>query len=108
MLDISEVDDRVCIILDLKPPSSGEESKNIWQNLPLLKACDQVKFVIGTEEDYLWSKEKMQLVENTILFSPVADVLSPRLLAEWILQDQLKVRFQVQLHKILWQNAQGK
>ena len=110
MLDIAKVDERVCVILDIKAPSSGEESNNLWQNLPLLKPTDQVKFVVGTREDYDWSKEKIKQVRNTdkILFSPVADVLSSATLAEWILADKLPVRFQVQLHKILWHDAQGK
>ena len=110
MIDIAKVDPRVCVILDIKTPSSNEDSKNLWSNLELLKPTDQVKFVIGDKADYNWSKDKLKLITKTdiILFSPVFEKLAPTELAEWILEDGILVRFQLQLHKILWKNSQGK
>ncbi|PPD49048.1 MAG: 7-carboxy-7-deazaguanine synthase QueE [Methylobacter sp.] len=111
-LDVSKVDPRVVKVMDLKTPSSGELSKNLYQNIDHLKANDQVKFVIGSDEDYQWSKQI--LTEYTladrcqILFSPVMGQQSPTELAEKILADYLPVRFQIQLHKLLWDDAQGK
>lgn len=111
-LDISSVDARVSIILDIKTPCSGEAQKNHWQNLALLKAKDEVKFVLCGADDYAWAKEvlkKYALPEKcTVLFSPVFNQLNPTALAEWILKDQLPVRMQVQLHKILWGETPGK
>lgn len=111
-LDVSKVDPRVIKVMDLKTPSSGELSKNLYQNIDHLTANDQVKFVIGSDEDYQWSKQI--LAEYTladrcqILFSPVMGQQNPTELAEKILADYLPVRFQIQLHKLLWDDAQGK
>jgi len=111
-LDVSEVDPRVSKVMDLKTPSSGELERNLYANIRHLLAHDQVKFVIGDEQDYAWSREQLahyQLAERCeVLFSPVADALAPATLAEWILRDRLPVRFQVQLHKILWGNEAGR
>jgi 7-carboxy-7-deazaguanine synthase len=111
-IDVSGVDARVVKVMDLKTPSSAEISKNLYQNIDFLTPADQVKFVIGTDEDYEWSKEiltKYQLPTRCqVLFSPVMGEQNPAELAEKILQDRLPVRFQIQLHKILWDNAQGK
>ncbi|MDD5114878.1 MAG: 7-carboxy-7-deazaguanine synthase QueE [Methylobacter sp.] len=111
-MDVSKVDPRVIKVMDLKTPSSGELSKNLYQNIDHLTANDQVKFVIGSDEDYQWSKQI--LTEYTladrcqILFSPVMGQQNPTELAEKILADYLPVRFQIQLHKLLWDDAQGK
>ena len=110
-LDISLVDTRVIKVMDLKTPGSGEESKNRWENLQLLTSKDQVKFVICNREDYEWSKsvlEEYRLFERCeLLFSPVFGQQDPRELAEWILEDNLPVRFQLQLHKLLWGEEAG-
>lgn len=110
-LDVSEVDPRVVKVLDLKTPGSGEMKSNLYENLNHLKRRDQVKFVIQSVEDYQWSKqvlERYQLPQRCeVLFSPVASRQDPRQLAEWILRDRLPVRFQVQLHKLLWGNEAG-
>lgn len=111
-LDISAVDPRVVKVMDLKTPSSGEMAKNRYQNIAFLNEQDQVKFVIGNAEDYDWSKAA--LIEYNlsnrcgVLFSPVMGQQDPAALADKILQDRLPVRFQLQLHKILWQDARGK
>lgn len=111
-LDISGVDRRVSVILDIKTPGSGEVSKNLWSNLEYLKPTDEVKFVICSREDYDWAKQV--LAEHGIsqkcpvLFSPVYGQLQPRELAEWTLADKLPVRFQLQLHKILWGEEPGR
>jgi 7-carboxy-7-deazaguanine synthase len=111
-LDVSDVDKRIVIVMDLKTPSSGELSKNRYENINYLQSKDQIKFVIGTDEDYNWSKSilsQYDLINRCqILFSPVTGQMSPTLLAEKILQDKLLVRFQIQLHKYLWDDAQGK
>lgn len=111
-LDISGVNAAVIKVMDLKTPSSGELSKNRYENIDFLTAADQVKFVIGDDEDYQWSKAmlaKYQLTDRCqVLFSPVMAQQNPTDLAEKILQDRLPVRFQIQLHKLLWQDAQGK
>ncbi len=111
-LDISRVDARVSRIVDIKTPASGEMDKNRWENLPLLSAHDEVKFVICDSADYAWARDvlaRYNLADTCpVLFSPVHGSLPPRQLAEWILRDQLPVRFQLQLHKILWQDAKGK
>lgn len=110
-LDISQVDARVIKVMDLKTPGSGEESKNRWENLRSLTPKDQVKFVICSREDYEWSKsvlEENRLSECCeILFSPSFGQQDPRDLAEWILEDHLRVRFQLQLHKLLWGEEAG-
>ena len=111
-IDLSAVDSRTVKVMDLKTPSSGELSKNLYENIQYLDAKDQVKFVIGSHDDYEWSKkivdEYVLPKRCQVLFSPVMGVQSPTELADKILQDRLPVRFQIQLHKILWDNAQGK
>ena len=106
-INISQVDPRVKRIVDLKTPSSAMERKNYYKNVDYLRKADEIKFVIGSREDYLWSKDQMELLNltekvGTILMSPVSGVLPEADLAEWILEDKLPVRFQVQLHKIIW------
>jgi 7-carboxy-7-deazaguanine synthase len=111
-MDVAAVDPRAVKVMDLKTPSSGELSKNLYQNIQYLSHKDQVKFVIGNDEDYNWSKNAITayglLGRCEILFSPVMGQQNPTGLAEKILQDRLPVRFQIQLHKLLWDNAQGK
>lgn len=111
-LDVSAVDARVLKVLDIKTPASGEEQKNLWSNLAHLNAHDEIKFVLCGEADYLWAKQILQqhaLTDKcTVLFSPAQGQLEARDLAEWILHDGLQVRLQVQLHKLLWGNQQGK
>lgn len=105
-LDISGVDARVSRVMDLKAPDSGEESKNRWQNLDLLTSHDELKLVLASADDYEWAKRMLLKHRLTarcpVLLSPVADRLAPADLVEWILRDRLPVRFQLQLHKILW------
>lgn len=111
-LDVSAVDPRVVKVMDFKTPSSGELSRNLYQNIEYLNQKDQVKFVIGNDEDYDWSKTLLTEYglpnRCDILFSPVMGQQHPTELAEKILKDRLPVRFQLQLHKILWDDAQGK
>lgn len=111
-LDISGVDTRVMCVLDIKTPASGESAKNHWENIALLTAKDEIKFVLCDQDDYQWAKkiiETYQLTEKCpVLMSPTHGGLSATQLAEWILRDRLAVRLQVQLHKILWDNAVGK
>ena len=111
-IDISDVDGRVAIIMDLKTPASGEESKNLLSNIGHLMMNDEVKFVIADRADYDWSVQMMKEHEIAhrceVLFSPVQGALSPTQLADWIIEDQLAVRFQLQLHKILWGDQPGK
>jgi 7-carboxy-7-deazaguanine synthase len=105
-LDISAVDPRVACIVDLKAPSSGETEKNRWENLVHLTAKDEIKLVLASAEDYAWARAVIAEHRLTalcpVLLSPVSDRLEPARLAEWILRDKLPVRFQLQLHKILW------
>ncbi len=111
-IDIAGVDPRVSRVLDIKTPGSGEVARNLWANLPLLTAHDQVKFVICSREDYDWSRDV--LVQHRlhevcdVLFSPSATQLPARTLADWIVEDRLPVRFQMQLHKLLWGEEPGK
>lgn len=111
-LDVSKVDKRVVKIMDLKTPSCGEVEKNRYENIECLTPQDQVKFVIANNEDYDWAKKMMTNYDLPqrcqILFSPVMPTQNPAELAEKILADKLPVRFQIQLHKFLWQDAQGK
>lgn len=111
-LDISAVDPRVVRIVDLKAPDSGESARNRWENLDCLRTTDEIKIVLASRGDYDWAKsvlEQRRLAEKcTVLFSPVADRLPPAQLAEWLLQDRLPVRFQLQLHKILWGSERGR
>ena len=105
-LSINEIDKRVKIIMDLKCPSSKMAEKNLYENIDVLKPNDEVKFVIGNRQDYGWSKNvisQYQLTEKcSVLFSNVFEELKPIQLAEWILEDNLKVRFQIQMHKYIW------
>ena len=105
-LPIKNIDPMVKIIMDLKTPSSGMSKKNMYENISCLKKGDEVKFVIGSREDYLWSKDiikKYDLDNKTeILFSVVFGKLLPVELVNWILEDKLNVRFQLQLHKFIW------
>ena len=111
-LDISGVDARVARIVDLKAPGSGESTKNRWSNLALLTMRDELKFVIKDRADYEWARQT--IAEHRLdtlcplLFSPVQGEIEPTTLAEWILDDRLPVRFQLQLHKLLWGNMRGK
>lgn len=105
-LSIKEVDQHVKVIMDFKCPSSKMAEKNLFENINYLKKNDEVKFVIGNREDYDWSKnviDKYQLTEKcSVLFLNVFSELEPVQLAEWILNDNLKVRFQIQMHKYIW------
>ncbi|OAI19095.1 7-carboxy-7-deazaguanine synthase [Methylomonas koyamae] len=111
-LDVAAVDARVVKVVDLKTPSSGEMQRNLYRNLDFLLPQDQVKFVIADAADYEWSKQQLEhyrLAQRCeVLFSPVMGVMPPAELAERILADQLTVRFQIQLHKYLWNDARGK
>lgn len=111
-LDIIDVDPRVMVVMDLKTPSSGECERNLYQNIAHLKKTDQIKFVICNRADYDWAKEMLRAKNLPhlceILFSPVAKDLPPADLADWILQDHLPVRFQLQLHKVLWGDVAGR
>lgn len=108
---VDKVDPRVVKILDVKTPASTEDDKNKFENLAYLQKDDQVKFVICDENDYLWSRqiiEQYQLVDRCeVLFSPSHGQLEASVLADWILRDQLNVRFQIQLHKYLWGDKPG-
>ena len=111
-LDVSSVDPRVSRVVDLKTPGSAEMARNRLDNLPLLTARDQVKFVICSREDYDWAKEMVaehHLAERTtVLFSPSKGEITARELADWIVADRLPVRFQMQLHKLLWNDEPGR
>lgn len=106
-LPIQDIDKRVKIIMDLKCPSSGMMKKNLYDNIKHLKSTDEVKFVIGTLEDYNWTKEIIKQYNLTkicpVLFSTVFNKLEPVTLVEWILEDKLDVRFQLQMHKFIWE-----
>jgi len=110
-LDISAVDARVMRVVDIKTPASGEVEKNRWENLALLTAQDEIKFVLCDEADYQWAKQIIQqydLVSKCpLLLSPAHGELNATQLAEWILRDHLPVRLQLQLHKLLWNNVPG-
>ena len=111
-LDISTIDPRVARIMDLKAPASGECERNLWSNLRHLKAGDEIKIIIADRADYDWACQ--QLTQHRLadlcpaLLSPAQGSQDARQLAEWILQDGLPVRLQLQLHKLLWGNMQGK
>lgn len=112
-LDIADVDPRVSVVMDLKTPDSGECHRNLLSNIAFLKPLDQVKFVICSRNDYQWARLKLdeyQLAERVgdVLFSPSHKQVSPADLADWILQDRLPVRFQIQLHKLLWADEPGR
>ena len=110
--DIGGVDPRVSRIVDLKAPGSGESDRNRWQNLPLLTANDEIKFVLKDREDYEWARdlisERRLASVCPLLLSPVESELAATTLADWILADRLPVRFQLQLHKLLWGNMRGR
>lgn len=111
-MSIVDVDPRVSIVMDLKTPDSGEAHRNLQDNIPLLKDTDQIKFVLCSREDYEWARfkvEELNLAARVadILFSPSYEVLSPRTLADWIIEDRLPVRMQIQLHKYLWGDVPG-
>jgi len=111
-MDISEVDPRVHRIVDIKTPGSGEVARNLYSNLALLTEKDEVKFVICNRGDYEWARDRVEEYHLTdrcpVLFSPVHGDMAPSELAEWLLQDRLNVRFQLQLHKYLWGEQPGK
>jgi 7-carboxy-7-deazaguanine synthase len=105
--DISKIDPRVHRIMDLKTPDSGECARNLWSNLDHLTLRDEVKFVIGSRADYEWSREQVRKYDlpkrvNAVLFSPVFGKIKPVDIVDWILGDKLDVRFQLQLHKFIW------
>ena len=111
-LDVSAVDARVSRVVDIKTPGSGESGRNRYQNLELLGRRDQVKFVICDRADYDWAREQVRSrglgACCQVLFSPSAEQLDPRQLADWILEDRLRVRYQLQLHKVRWGAVPGK
>ena len=105
--DISSVDARVHRIMDLKTPGSGECARNLWSNIAHLTLRDEVKFVIGSREDYEWAREQVRKWDlprrvNAVLFSPVFGRIDPVEIVNWTLEDKLDVRFQLQLHKLIW------
>lgn len=106
-ISIKDVDRRVKIIMDLKCPSSGMEKKNLYDNISYLKESDEVKFVVGNREDYDWAKEQISSSNldetHEVLISPVFGKINPREIVNWILEDNLKVRFQLQMHKFIWE-----
>lgn len=110
-MDIAPVDARVSVILDVKTPASGEDKNMRWENIAHMQAKDEIKFVLCNRADYDWAKAKLdelKLAEKCpVLFSPSYHELNPTELAEWVLQDKLPVRLQLQLHKILWGEKQG-
>ena len=111
-MSLSGVDRRVVTVLDLKTPASGEMERNDYSNIPLLSATDQVKFVICDRQDYEWARfklDELQLADRVadILFSPSHGQVQGRELAEWILADNLPVRMQLQMHKLLWNDQPG-
>ncbi len=111
-IDISEVDPRVSRVLDIKTPGSMEVARNRWENLPLLTARDQVKFVICDRADFDWARTVVAEHRLTdacdVLFSPSHAQLAPRELADWIVAEHVPVRFQMQLHKLLWHDEPGR
>ncbi len=111
-IDIANVDERVMKIVDIKTPASEEEAKNKFENLEYLNKTDQIKFVICNQADYEWAKQKLNEFKLTdyceVLFSPAHETQNSTDLANWILDDRLNVRMQVQLHKYLWGNVPGK
>lgn len=108
---IEHVDPRVMIVMDLKTPDSGECDKNLMSNLPFLKQTDQIKFVICSRNDYEWACNTVKAhqldKQAQVLFSPSWEQLTPTTLADWIVNDRINVRFQLQLHKILWNDTPG-
>jgi len=111
-IDVADVDPRVSRVVDIKTPGSAEVERNRWENLPLLTAHDQIKFVICSRDDYDWARgivAEHRLSERCdVLFSPSKSDVSARDLADWIVQDRLPVKFQMQLHKLLWNDEPGR
>ena len=111
-LDVADVDSRVSRIMDIKAPDSGEVERNLWANLDCLNARDEIKIVIASRGDYEWARDvvRQRKIDRLcpVLFSPAQGLIEPQSLADWILADGLNVRFQLQLHKLLWGNMQGK
>jgi 7-carboxy-7-deazaguanine synthase len=106
-ISVKDVDKRVKIIMDLKCPSSGMEKKNLYDNFSYLKEIDEVKFVVGNREDYDWAKLQISTYnldeKHEVLISPVFGEIEPVKIVNWILEDKLKVRFQLQMHKFIWE-----
>ena len=111
-IDLAGVDPRVSIVMDLKAPGSGEATRNRWENLALLDADDELKIVLADRADYEWARgclrERDLAAICPVVLSPVAERLAPADLAQWILDDRLAVRMQVQLHKVIWGNTPGR
>jgi 7-carboxy-7-deazaguanine synthase len=109
-LPVAAVDPRVVRVVDVKTPASGEEPRNLYAQLATLRPEEQIKFVIGSRADYEWSRARLATLGTgaAVLFSPSHGELEPRQLAEWILADRLPVRFQLQLHKLLWGEERGR
>jgi 7-carboxy-7-deazaguanine synthase len=111
-IDLDGIDPRVVIVMDIKAPGSGEDRRNLWQNIERLGAGDQIKFVLLDRSDYEWAREQIRaraLADRCeLLMSPVHGKLEARELAEWILADRLPVRLQLQLHKLLWGDVAGR
>lgn len=111
-LDVSSVDPRVSRIVDIKTPGSGEVERNLWRNIDVLEAKDEIKFVLCGRDDYEWARavirERDLASRCTVLMSPSHGQLDPTQLADWIVADRLPVRFQMQLHKSLWGNVAGR
>lgn len=111
-IDVSPVDPRVVKIMDLKTPGSEESARNRWENIEHLSARDEIKFVICDRADYEWARavvsERSLTSRCTVWFSPSQSQVAPGELADWVLEDRLPVRFQLQLHKILWGDAKGR
>ncbi|KEI72407.1 7-carboxy-7-deazaguanine synthase QueE [Endozoicomonas elysicola] len=111
-ITLSEVDPRVVKVMDLKPPASGESHRNLYENIQFLDKKDQLKFVIADRGDYDWSVSKLIEYDlanrvSDVLFSPVSGEMSAEILASWILDDRLPVRFQLQLHRMIWGDKPG-
>ena len=111
-LSVEDVDSRVVKVLDLKTPASGEAGRNLYENMAYLQSDDQVKFVICDRQDYEWARLKMEELKladkvGNILFSPSVGQQNATELADWILADHLQVRFQLQMHKMLWNDEPG-
>jgi 7-carboxy-7-deazaguanine synthase len=108
-IDIAPLDPRVVVIMDVKCPGSGMADRNLWTNLDRLKPSDQVKFVLKGREDYVWARDVLARTglhqRHAVLFSPVFGELDPKTLADWMLEDRLPVRLQLQLHKLIWDPA---
>lgn len=111
-MPIDKVDPRVSRVVDIKTPASGEVGRNLWDNIPLLQPKDQIKFVICNRDDYEWARlkvEELRLLERVenVWFSPSFGQIEAKDLADWIVEDNLSVRFQLQLHKLLWGDQPG-